>query len=120
MYNSSNIANEIRFLANKNGIKINKMLLDIGLGRNTMSHLDNGSMLKADTLAKIADYLGVSVDYLLGRTTEMNVALTEEEINLLETYKQSPSPKLVLEINKMMKHKSPKQLEAIATILEQD
>ena len=74
MYNSSNIANEIRSLANKNGIKINKMLLDIGLGRNTMSHLDNGSMLKADTLAKIADYLGVSVDYLLGRT--------EEEINL--------------------------------------
>lgn len=27
----------------------------------------NGSMLKGDSLARIADYLDVSVDYLLGR-----------------------------------------------------
>lgn len=43
------------------------MLEDVGLGFNTMSNMKN-SMPKADNLAKIADYLDVSVDYLLGRT----------------------------------------------------
>ena len=70
MYSSNNIADNIRLKSNEKGITISKMLSDIGLGRNVMSHLDNGSMIKADSLAKIADYLEVSVDYLLGRTEE--------------------------------------------------
>lgn len=67
MYNSVDIAKKIRFETTNKGIKINKMLTEIGLGKNVMSHLDNGSMIKADSLGKIADYLDVSVDYLLGR-----------------------------------------------------
>lgn len=67
MYNSTDIAKKIRFEATNKGVKINKMLNEIGLGKNVMSHLDNGSMIKADSLGKIADYLKVSVDYLLGR-----------------------------------------------------
>lgn len=43
-----------------------KMLEDIGLGYNTMANMRT-SMPKADNLAKIADYLGCSVDYLVGR-----------------------------------------------------
>lgn len=31
------------------------------------------SMPRADNLAKIADYLGVSVDYLLGRTDNLDI-----------------------------------------------
>ena len=44
------------------------MLLDLGLNKNTLSTMYNGSMLKGDSLARIADYLDCSVDYLLGRT----------------------------------------------------
>ncbi|MDE5770889.1 MAG: helix-turn-helix domain-containing protein [Ruminococcus sp.] len=43
------------------------MLENIGLGINTIYHMGNGTMPKADKLGKIADYLNVSVDYLLGR-----------------------------------------------------
>lgn len=43
------------------------MFSTIGLGQNTMANLKT-SMPKADNLAKIADYLSCSVDYLLGRT----------------------------------------------------
>lgn len=43
------------------------MFIEIGIGKNTMANLKT-SMPKADTLAKIADYLDCSVDYLLGRT----------------------------------------------------
>lgn len=42
------------------------MFSELGLGKNTLSNFKT-SMPKADNLAKIADYLGVSVDYLLGR-----------------------------------------------------
>lgn len=42
------------------------MFSEIGLGKNTLTNFKT-SMPKADNIAKIADYLCVSVDYLLGR-----------------------------------------------------
>lgn len=44
-----------------------KLLEDAGLGYNTMSNLRT-SMPKSDNLARIADDLDCSVDFLLGRT----------------------------------------------------
>ena len=44
------------------------MLVELGLGSNTISHLRHDRMIAADSLARIADYLDCSVDYLLGRT----------------------------------------------------
>lgn len=66
MYNSANIAERIKTVAKSKGIPVKKMLEDIGLGYNTMANMRT-SMPKADNLAKIADYLGCSVDYLMGR-----------------------------------------------------
>lgn len=68
MNNPQQIAELIRMQTTLQKISIRQMLKEIGLGVNSLSHLDNGSMPKADNLGKIADYLGVSVDYLLGRT----------------------------------------------------
>ncbi len=70
MNTSQEMANIIRLETKKSKINISKMLSDLNLGKNVMSHLDNGSMLKAESICKIADYLDVSVDYLLGRTEE--------------------------------------------------
>lgn len=44
------------------------MLVACDLGSNTMSALYHGKSIAFDSLAKIADYLDCSVDYLLGRT----------------------------------------------------
>lgn len=68
MNNPQEIANLIRLQTSTRKINISQMFTKIGLGKNTLSNLDNGSMIKADSLGKIADYLDVSVDYLLGRT----------------------------------------------------
>ena len=68
MYNSYNIAENIKTIAKNKKIIIKNMLKECNLGRNTLSHLYDGNMIAADSLAKIADYLDVSVDYLLGRT----------------------------------------------------
>lgn len=67
MYFSNDIAIKIKKIAKEKNIKLSGMFEKIGLGRNTMANLKT-SMPKADTLAKIADYLNCSVDYLLGRT----------------------------------------------------
>ena len=67
MYVSSDIAIRIKTLAKAKGVSVKKLLEDVGLGYNTMSNLKT-SMPKADNLARIADYLDCSMDYLLGRT----------------------------------------------------
>lgn len=69
MYISSDTANLIKALAKLKGIAIKDMLSDCGLNKNTLSTMTSrGSWIQANTLAKIADYLDCSVDYLLGRT----------------------------------------------------
>ena len=72
MYSSTNIAERIKDLAKKQKVPMKKLLEDVGLGFNTMSNMKT-SVPKADNLAKIADYLGCSVDYLLGRTDNPEV-----------------------------------------------
>ena len=60
------IADKIKIAAKDSGITVKTMLADTGLGVNTLQHMKT-SIPKIDTLCKIADYLDVSVDFLLGR-----------------------------------------------------
>ncbi len=66
MYNSKEIAERIKMFAKQSGISVKDMLSDLQLASNTLQNMKT-SMIKADSLARIADYLNVSVDYLLGR-----------------------------------------------------
>ena len=74
MYNSNNVANKIKLRAKEMNISIKQLLIDVDLGKNTMSNFKT-SMPKADNLAKIADHLDCSVDYLLGRTDNPDINL---------------------------------------------
>lgn len=69
MYNSLNISENIKAIAKLKQVSVKSMLSDLELGVNTLQNMKT-SMPKSDTLARIADYLGCSVDYLLGRTSE--------------------------------------------------
>lgn len=80
MYNSSDIADKIKTIAKSKNISMKKLLEDVGLGFNTMSNMKT-SMPKVDNLAKIADYLNVSVDYLLGRTNTQATTYSVNNIN---------------------------------------
>lgn len=72
LYDSTNIAFMIKRVAKEKNIIIKDMLIDCDLGSNTMSSLRHGKSIAYDSLAKIADYLKVSVDYLLGRPSVHN------------------------------------------------
>lgn len=69
MYNSQDIAERIKNAAAQNNCKLGDMFAELGISANTLHNMKT-SMPKTDTLAKIADYLNVSVDYLLGRQTK--------------------------------------------------
>lgn len=69
MYNAQETAEKIKTQAKSKNVLIKDMLDDCKLNKNTLSSmLSRGSWLQANNLAKIADYLDCSVDYLLGRT----------------------------------------------------
>jgi transcriptional regulator with XRE-family HTH domain len=69
MYISQDIAERIKNAAAQNNCKLGDMFAELGISANTLHNMKT-SMPKTDTLAKIADYLNVSVDYLLGRETK--------------------------------------------------
>lgn len=73
MYESAKVAEVIKLVAKSKNIQLKDMLLSLDLNKNTLSNMYNGSMLKGDSLARIADYLDCSVDYLLGRTNNPEI-----------------------------------------------
>lgn len=81
MYISAEIPDRIKSLAKKQKIAIKTMLIDLNMGPNTMSNFKT-SMPKSDTLARIADYLNCSVDYLLGRTDNPKAHLAPADLDL--------------------------------------
>lgn len=96
MYNSSNVAEKIKELCKMKQLSVKRLLLDVGLGFNTMSNM-KASMPKADNLARIADRLDCSVDFLLGRTTNIsiesivdNAEVTSEDMELIKKYRRLP------------------------------
>ena len=68
LYTSPKLANAIKVYAKLKGISLKTILEECNLGANTFSHMLHGRAIAFDSLAKIADYLDCSVDYLLGRT----------------------------------------------------
>lgn len=67
------------------------MLETLGLNKNTLSDLRAGKRLSFDSLARIADYLDCSMDFLAGRTANPSVPwmdLTDDERQKVQDYIQ--------------------------------
>jgi len=69
MYSAQETAEKIKLQAKSKNILIKNILEQCDLSKNALSSMTSrGSWLQANNLARIADYLNCSVDYLLGRT----------------------------------------------------
>ena len=73
LYNSPDVANRIKSYAKSKNIALKDMLTALSMCSNTFSHMLHGKSIAFDSLARIADYLDCSVDYLLGRTDKPEV-----------------------------------------------
>ena len=60
----------LKKLCDERGISTYKACTDIGLNRAAVAKWKNGSVPTGTTAAKLADYFGVTTDYLLGKDTE--------------------------------------------------
>ena len=58
----------LNLLCKEKGISISKMIKDLSLAHGNVTNWNKGAVPKGETLNKIADYFGVSTDYLLGKT----------------------------------------------------
>lgn len=91
LYDSISIADNIKLQAKSQGVQLKDMLTDLDLGRNTLSNLRTGRMIAADSLARIADYLDCSMDFLMGRTVDpavQRMELTDDERQKVIDYLQ--------------------------------
>lgn len=61
-----NLKERIRVLANSKGMSLPNLESELGFGNGTILKWDK-SAPNTDKLSKVADYFGVSIDYLLGR-----------------------------------------------------
>ena len=88
-------AERVKAVLNSKGITQKTLLEDLNLGKNQFSYWNKtGSTPNGFTVEKIAEYLDVSVDYLLGKTDEKEKApaksessFTEAEIAIIKMYR---------------------------------
>lgn len=73
VYNSQDLVQCIKDRAKEQNVLIRDMLNACGLSINAISQISDKRGLSSFSLAKIADYLDCSVDYLLGRTDNPDV-----------------------------------------------
>ena len=68
-------------LCRERGISGGRMCGDLGISRSMLTDLKMGrkKTVGADTAAKIASYLGVSVDYLTGNSDEKKLLVNNDE-----------------------------------------
>lgn len=60
----------LKALCDERRISAYKACTDVGLNRAAVAKWKNGSIPNGQTLAKLADYFGVTTDYLLGEEKE--------------------------------------------------
>lgn len=66
-----------------------EMLRITGVTPASISGWKQGSMPKADTLFRIADYFNVTIDYLLGRSEVKNPLKSQKEQILLDAFRSA-------------------------------
>lgn len=73
MYDAQALVQRIKSRAKEKNVLIRDMLSACDLSINAISQISNKKGLSSFSLARIADYLDCSVDYLLGRTDNPEV-----------------------------------------------
>lgn len=105
------------------GTNITTMCRESGVPRSALSDYKAGRIksLSADKLSKIANYFGVSIDYLLGNTEQKEKPLVNEDEELteyLDELKNRPEMKMLFSLAKgATKEDVEKAVKIIETLL---
>lgn len=95
----------IKFLCNKKGITVSALGVELGLGKNSITRWDENKP-SVDRVQKVADYFGVSVDYLLGRTDDPRIDKNDSDIKdnymIVDGKKKKLSDKEIEQLKKVL------------------
>lgn len=95
---------QIETLLKENGISKKKMLADLGLSINSFTNWSKrGTIPSAKVLDEIANYFGVSVDYLLEKSSDTNSPEDARLISLIKTLTAEEKSALENFINYLLK-----------------
>ena len=87
------IGGRIKLARQKSGFTQRKLAKELGLSAGAVAHWETGSVPATDRLATLAALLGVSLDWLLGQSGQVNAPSaagkqTEEDLRLIAEARQ--------------------------------
>ena len=101
--------NNLVSLCNERGTTPNGVCSELGLSAATATKWKKGAVPRDTTLQRVADYFGVTVDYLLGEEKKEQAtapilsipALSPEELRVIQRYR-SVSPEIQAAVRKIL------------------
>lgn len=97
-------------LCNKKGISPSKVALLNGISKTSVTRWKNGATPNGEILKKLADYFGVTTDYLLTGKKQENilvydeddniVALDDETLEVIDSLRKRPEMKILFSVSK--------------------
>lgn len=81
MYNAQCTKDRIKNICKVKKVNMEQMLVDCSLGVNAIRQINDTKGMASFSLAKIADYLDCSVDYLLGRTDSPEITYNNHALS---------------------------------------
>ena len=67
---SGNVAEWVRDLRRENNLSMEQLGKAVNVDKSTVSRIENGELFKCDIALSLAEYFGVSTDYLFGLTDD--------------------------------------------------
>ena len=113
------ICERIEALLRERGISGARMSAELGMSRSFMTELRKGRAkgVSAETAARIADYLGVTTDYLLGKAEDPGPVNGDEELTeYLEELRSRPEKRMLFSVTK---NATKAQIEAIVRMIQE-
>ena len=119
----SNMYETIEGLCQQNKITVTEMCRELKINRSSLSELKQGraKSLSADKVVKIANFFGVSTNYIMGETSVMVEAhnepiyLDDETRELIDSLRTRPEMKVLFSVSKNV---SKEDIEATVEILK--
>jgi len=69
----SKFAERFKFIRLQRGLTLEDIAIGIGASKSTLSQYENGKRKpELDMIIKVSEYLGISADYLIGLTEDIN------------------------------------------------
>ena len=93
MANISEFYKKLRDLCEERNMTVNELVRILDLSSGSPTAWKSGSAPRQSTVIKLADYFGVTTDYLLGKEEQKKSALseadlTEDELRILSAFRE--------------------------------